>query len=386
MTRSVHTPGSVARQQHDALADAGLALARPLSQDRVLAEVASQLQRVLRSDAVAIALVDPGDQSTFTLAHHSGFDDAAGALAARLQPAWARAVGAGGPQVDATPHGAEVTTAIRAGQRAVGALTVVVDGAELEGRRAELLRTLDGIGALAAAALERASAVRQLEHKRRVATVDEVSVGLAHELRNRLFGISSAAQLLRFRVTEDPAVEKNVGRILREVERMNATVNSLLEFGQPDRAKLAPGDPDAVWDDVIAQQRGLLESKALRLTRTRAEPGAPCAIDAAQLASAFTNLLVNAADAAPEGTDLSLTSARLPGGVWRSRLANGGQPIPAEVLGRAFDLFFTTKPTGSGMGLPLTQRIIDDHGGAISLESSAEAGTIASVTLPCVAA
>lgn len=384
MTRSAQTPASVARQSHDALADAGIALARPLAQDRVLAEVASQLQRVLRSDAVAIALVDAADQATFTLAHHGGFDESPAALADRLHSAWCEAVASGAAQLNGTPQGLEMTTAIRSGQRAVGALTVVVEAAEPEGRRAELLRNLATIGALAAAALERASAVRQLEHKRRVATVDEVSVGLAHELRNRLFGISSAAQLLRFRVTEDPAVEKNVGRILREVERMNNTVNSLLEFGQPDRAKLVPGDPEAVWDDVIAQQRGLFESKALKLSRTRADPGAPCPIDAGQLATAFTNLLVNAADAAPEGTDLSLTSARLAGGAWRSRLANGGPPMSADALGRAFDLFFTTKPTGAGMGLPLTRRIIDDHGGEVTLESSAEAGTVASVTLPCV--
>lgn len=382
MTRSTHTPRSVGRQP-DVLADAGLALARPLSRERVLAELVGQLHRAVRSDAIAIALADEGDPESLHLAHHTGFEEQPTDLAARLRRAWREAVAAGTSQAAGVPQGLELTAPIRAERHMLGALTVVVEGPDTEERRAELVRTLAGIGALAGAALERAAAVRQLEHKRRVATVDEVSVGLAHELRNRLFGISSAAQLLRFRVTDDPAVEKNVGRILREVERMNSTVNSLLEFGQPNRAQLVPGDPDDVWDAVLDQQRGQLESKALNLVRSRAQSGRACAIDRSQLAIAFTNLLSNAADAAPEGSDLSLASARLASGAWRCRLSNGGAPMSAEGLDRAFDLFYTTKVGGTGMGLPLSQRIIDDHGGTIALESTAEGGTVVSVTLPC---
>ena len=384
MTRSTHTPRSVARA-HDPLADAALALARPLTTERVLAEIAGQLQRVVHGEGVAIAVGDRGDPDSLTLVHHVGFDEAPDALARRLHGVWRQAVAEGVSSSNAVGGGLELTAPITTEPGACGALTVVVEGPDSAERRAELVRILAAVGALGGAALERVRAVRQLEQKRRVATVDEVAVGLAHELRNRLFGISSAAQLLRFRVTEDPAVEKNVGRILREVERMNNTVNALLEYGQPSRAQPVPGDPDAVWDDVLARQQGLLESKALKLVRTRAPAGPPCAIDAAQLATVFTNLLVNAADAAPEGTDLSLVATRRGAGDWRCRLTNGGPPLPAEALARVFDLFYTTKAGGTGMGLPLSQRIIEDHGGAIALESSAEAGTVASVTLPCSA-
>ena len=92
---------------------------------------------------------------------------------------------------------------------------------------------------------------------------------------------------------------------------------------------------------------------------------------------------MNAADAAPEGTDLSLTSTLLPGGSWRCRLANGGPVIGPDTLRRAFDLFFTTKEGGTGMGLPLCRRVVDDHGGTLTLESSEASGTVATVTLPC---
>jgi signal transduction histidine kinase len=222
-----------------------------------------------------------------------------------------------------------------------------------------------------------------VEHKRRLEAIGEVAAGVAHELRNPLFGISSAAQLLRFRTREDPVVEKNVGRILREVERLNRMVTSLLEYGRPNTLRLAPGDPDAVWDEVLEAQRGLLESRALVLQRTRAEPPTGAQrIDPEQLAQVFTNILINAVDAAPEASDLSLTSGALPNGGWRCRLHNGGPAIPPEVLVRVFDIFYSTKQGGTGIGLALCQRIVDEHGGTITIESAPESGTALTVVLP----
>jgi signal transduction histidine kinase len=181
-----------------------------------------------------------------------------------------------------------------------GAVTVIVTGTESPTRVQELERVVASIATQVASAIERAEIVSRLTHRRRLEAIGEVSAGIARELRNPLFGISSAAQLLRFRVRDDPVIEKNVGRILREVERMNGVVGSLLEYGRPAPMRVAAADPDAVWHSVLASKRGLLESKALVARYQSAEPRTSCDIDVEQIAQVFVNVLSNAVDAAPE--------------------------------------------------------------------------------------
>ena len=96
----------------------------------------------------------------------------------------------------------------------------------------------------------------------------------------------------------------------------------------------------------------------------------------------FVNVLLNAIDAAPEASDLTLTTTTLANGAWRCELHNGGEPVPPDTLRRAFEIFFSTKPGGTGIGLALCQRIIDEHRGTITLESEPGNGTTAVVMLP----
>jgi signal transduction histidine kinase len=383
-------------RSREVLIDTGMALARTIAVERAVQEVASHLRRLPACDGIAIALAD-ADPAALHLVHHEGFEGLTSggrggghdpdAVERALRPTWAEALRTGGVIARDVGGGLEFTapmTGRAAGNVAgvVGAITLHFEALEAPQRVAEARRLLATVAAATAAALERATLTRRVEQKRRLEAIGEVAAGVAHELRNPLFGISSAAQLLRFRVREDPVVERNVGRILREVERLNSMVTALLEYGRPTPARLRPGDPDAVWDDVLELQRGCLESKALGLARWRATPQPRCAVDTEQLAQVFTHILINAVDAAPEGSDLALTSVTLPGGAWRCRLHNGGPAIPADVLPHVFELFFSTKPGATGIGLALCQRIIEEHGGTVALESSEERGTTAVVTLP----
>jgi signal transduction histidine kinase len=370
-------------RSREALIDTGIALSRTIALDRVYHEVGLQVRRAVPCEALAVAVADD-ETAAFRVVHSFGFGVPDAALEAELAPVWLDALANGEVTVRHGVSGLEITAPIASAEGVLGAITVRAEGIENAQRLDEAERVLATLAAQTAAAIERAHLVRRVEGKRRLEAIGEVAAGVAHELRNPLFGISSAAQLLRFRIKDDPVVEKNVGRILREVERLNRMVGELLEYGRPAAPRLAVGDPDATWDDVLEANRGLFESRGLALERVRAEPPARVLVDAEQLTQVFTNLLVNAVDAAPEGSDLTLTTCTLPSGAWRSRLTNGGPAIPPESLHRAFEIFFSTKPGGTGIGLALCQRIVGEHGGTIALESEPGTGTTAVVTLPGV--
>jgi signal transduction histidine kinase len=380
------------RQTFDeVLLEAALSLGKAASVERALHDAGALLRRFVGCSGVVVALAEGDDD--FQVTHREGFDESDQQLTEWLQRDWrrvmsdardvaARNLGVAGAaiqsRVDArgnTITAPLVSTAVH------GAITALVPPSAPRPVD-ETERIVRAVAVLNALAIERAELADRLAQHRRVESVSEVAAGVAHELRNPLFGISSAAQLLRFRVRDDPVIEKNVGRILREVERLNAMTNSLLEYGRPEPLRTSSCDPDSIWEQVLDRDRGLLESKALVVRRTSAEPRASCDLDAEQLSHVFANVLANAVEAAPEGTDLALSSLQLPGGGWRCRLHNAGPSIPADALPRVFELFYSTKPGAPGVGLALCQRIVDKHGGTIAIESAPAAGTSLTITLP----
>ena len=368
-------------RDREAEVDSAVTLARTVDVDGAYQEAAQQLRRVLRADIVVIAMSDddgPGPR----IVHDYGVDGDRRALEQRLASAWKSALDTG--QIVASRGDSTVIlTAPLPGESApVGVISIIADDIESPERMAAARRFLVTLATQLSAAVGRTRQVAYAARRHRSGAIGEVAAGVAHELRNPIFGISSAAQLLRFRAREDPVMEKNVGRILREVERLNRMVGTLLELGRPIALKLSVTDPDTVWDDVLETERGRLESRAIAIQRTKPHTPASIALDGEQLAQAFKSILSNAVDAAPEATDITLQSAMLPGGGWRCRLTNGGAPIPADMLPRVFELFLSTKPGSTGVGLALAQRIVEEHQGTITIESAAETGTTVSVSLP----
>jgi signal transduction histidine kinase len=220
-------------------------------------------------------------------------------------------------------------------------------------------------------------------NRERIKISQNVAAAIAQEMRNPVFGIASAAQLLRYRVTDDAVMERNIGRILREAERLNALISALVEYGRPAPVQLEPADPDALWADVIARHRGLLESRAILVQHVPAAPRVQCNVDREQFAQACANVLTNAVDASPEGSDLTVSSS-VADGSWTSCLHNDGAPVPEEILSRIFEPLVTTKPGHAGIGLAAAQRILGEHGGSIALTSREGSGTSVFITLPAV--
>ena len=219
------------------------------------------------------------------------------------------------------------------------------------------------------------------QRKAQLDAIGHMAAGIANELRAPVLGISSAAQLLRFRAAEDPVIEKNVGRILREADRLNRMIAGLLEFGRVEPLRFVVADPDAVWDKVLDRHRGALESRSILVERVRASEPVRCAIDNEQLAVAFGHLLENAIEASPEAGDITLSSTVGVRG-WSCRLRNGGDIIAADALPQVFEMFFTTRAGSAGIGLAIARRILEEHDGSIEIASIAGTGTTVAITLP----
>ena len=368
-------------REREAAVDSGVALALAQDLPHACQEAAHQLRRVLRADTVVIALI-ADDGTSPRIAYDYGSDVDRLTLEQRFAAVWQSAVSASKHVVTPDEGTGSITATVGDTDRLLGVITVVADQLASPERFAEARRFLTSVSTQLAAAIDRAAHVSNAARRQRGAAIGEVAAGVAHELRNPIFGISSAAQLLRFRAREDPVMEQNVGRILREVERLNRMVATLLELGRPIALKRSPADPDVVWDDVLESERGRLESRAIAVRRTRPSEPTLMPIDGEQLAQAFKSILSNAVEAAPEASDLVLHSVTLPNGSWRCRLTNGGAPIPADMLPRVFEPFLSTKPGNTGVGLALAQRIVEEHLGAITIESAADTGTTACVILP----
>ena len=370
-------------RSRDALLATGIALAEAIAVDRVYEQVALQLRRAIPSTACVIARTD-NESAQLRIVHRHGISDneTNAVLEQRLHATWRAALDQGHVLLEHNADGLELTAPLASSEGALGAVTVWAEGIESEQRLEEAERILLVVAAQTTVALERASLVQRVGQKRRLEAIGEVAVGVAHELRNPLFGISSSAQLMLLATRDAAAVDKNVGRILREVERLNRMVMSLLEFGKPNHTRRVPADPDEIWDDILDAERARLAAKHLTLQRVRHATPIRCLVDVEQLGQVCRNVLVNACDASLQHGTLTLISSRSPSGGWRSRLTNGGPPIPADVLPRVFEFFFSNTTGGSGIGLALCQRIMDEHEGTITIDSAAHSGTTLTLTVP----
>jgi signal transduction histidine kinase len=376
------------RRAREALVEASLRLSRTIDLDRVYREVVRLARRAVACSDLAIAIADD-ETSALRIVHRAGYDRPKAddvALQRRLMPLWLDALANEHQVIERIGDRIEITAPLSSTEGVLGAMTLVVEPGEGLAGIEDAQRSITLLAAQTSAAIERSWLVQRVSTKRRFEAIGEVATGIAHEIRNPLFGISSAAQMLRVRVPNDPSVLRTVTRILGEVDRLNSMVTALLDFGRPQAPALTPGDPDRIWDDVLEGERARLALKRQTLVRTMSPEGVLVAIQPAQLAQVFLNLLVNASDAAPEAGVITLGSHVLPTGGWRVRLHNGGPAIPAEVLPHVFELFYSTKSGGTGIGLALCQRILDDHGGTISIESVPERGTTVTVSLPPMSA
>jgi signal transduction histidine kinase len=289
-----------------------------------------------------------------------------------------------------------------------GATKGVLNVAALPGEQftEEQLRFLETLGHQVGLAVERArhreAAARLYEEARRayqelkdaqkrilstekMAVLGTFASGLAHEVRNPLNSIGLQLSLLERRIVR---VDESVGREMKdltriiheEVQRLNGLVEDFLLFSRADRLEHRPGDLPALVDEVVQLLAPEASALGVKVRRFRIGRKAPrLDMDAEKMKQVVINLLRNAFEAMPNGGEVQVETGIVDG---KARLVvrDTGPGLPEGV--DVFELFFTTKPKGTGLGLPIVQQIVLQHGGEIAARSEPGKGATFTISLP----
>jgi len=212
-----------------------------------------------------------------------------------------------------------------------------------------------------------------------LAAVGQMAGAIAHSLRNPMAGIRSSAELLRM---EQPGDSTLPDDIIAQIDRMDAHVRELLDYARADTPRTQPLDVAMVVGEVLERLGGQLARAGVAVVREdRREAAGRLPLDPRLLAQAIETVVTNAAEAMPAGGRLVV---RLEGGRDGTQLsfADTGPGIPAAVLPRVSEPFFTTKTRGLGLGLSITRRIVERFGGRLEIFSTEGTGTIVRMHLP----
>ena len=240
--------------------------------------------------------------------------------------------------------------------------------------------------------------VEQMEERERLrdrlASLGEMAAGIAHELKNPLAGIEVMAGLLRRQVPDSPDAQSLLADILSEAKLANAIVVEMLEFVRPIRLQVEQTDLAQVLQQSITNAESKVPRRDVEIVFDVPDGLPQVDGDASQLCQVFSNLLTNAFEAV-NGKGRVVLRASLenieqdpafgsdaPEPAVVVDVIDDGPGIPAELSDRIFNPFFTTKTTGSGLGLPIVRKIVDAHDGRLDLSSGPAKGTRFRVTLP----
>ncbi len=229
-----------------------------------------------------------------------------------------------------------------------------------------------------------------VRRKQWLATIGELSAGLAHEIRNPLAALSGAIQVMRKDLYTTDVNRPLLDLALRETERLNGIVSDFLQYARPRPLNLKQCDVTELVQDTIH----LLEQTPeyggkIRFIRHLAPDGVVTMVDPDQMRQVCWNLGLNACQAMPDGGTLVVATRRVAPPVGGTEgdsveivFEDNGPGIPEEHLHKIFYPFFTTKEGGTGLGLSLVHRIMDEHKGSVLVESVQGEGTCVKLTLP----
>lgn len=230
---------------------------------------------------------------------------------------------------------------------------------------------------------------RQMERADRLASVGEMATGIAHEIKNPLAGISGAISVLADEFAPEDPRREVIDQVLEQIKRLDKTATDLLYFGRP-------GKPEFVFVDIndlinetlffVSQHR---EARTIHRVKELTRNLPPVWVDPKQLQQVLLNITINAIQEMSEGGTLTVQTdmTEEDGRQWvEVRISDTGRGISSEDLEKIFVPFFTTKTQGTGLGLPICKRLVEQQGGRIRVESRVGMGTTFTIDLPVVPA
>ena len=248
-----------------------------------------------------------------------------------------------------------------------------------------LIRDADGneigMSAIIRDITEKRKLERQLARAESLAAMGELAAGLAHEIRNPLAGIRGAVQVIEESLPLDDSRREVIGEIKRQVARMDGTLTDLLSFARPRPPEPRRFQMNTLISDTIALLRREPQMKNVDIAE-HLDPELPeVRVDPQQMQKVLFNVVHNAAQAMPDGGTLRIASWRQAGEVLLS-FEDTGVGMSPEVLKQAFRPFFTTKTSGTGVGLSISQKIVEAHGGRLTGMSRLGEGSTFTISLP----
>jgi signal transduction histidine kinase len=214
----------------------------------------------------------------------------------------------------------------------------------------------------------------------RFAAVGELATGLAHEIKNPLAGLSGALELLAEDLAAQPRQAEVVTEMRHQVARLTHTMESLLSFARPPKARLRTTDVNATLEKVLFLVRQQRRAASVGVRADLGDALPPVLADPNQLEQVFLNICLNACQAMGGTGHLTVRTFEVEGRV-TVEIEDDGPGIPADVRAHIFKPFFTTKREGNGLGLAISARIVAEHGGHIGYRCPPGRGTIFAVTL-----
>ncbi len=245
---------------------------------------------------------------------------------------------------------------------------------------AELRDVTDSMRAIGAR-LAAGGDATQRDAKRLVA-LSRLSAGIAHEIKNPLNAMSIHLELLRNEVGGTKPASEYLSVIMAQLRRLDEVVQTYLKFSRPEPLALRPVSLFGLIDDIrpIAEAEGEAAGVSVSVDCPGSLPDVLA--DEASLRNALLNLALNGCQAMPHGGTLRIAAAAQPDHRVAITITDSGVGIPADQLDKIFNLYFTTKPTGTGIGLAMVYRTVQLHDGDITVASAQGRGTTFTVTLP----